>query len=63
MMFVYQPIFSTLQLKKYIYKCIVYGFNWKSKGVFISILSSLNTAFFQSIKLLEYKMRIKFHNL
>ena len=39
----------------------MYVLNWKSKGVFRSILSSLHTAFLQSIKLLEYKMRIKFH--
>ena len=35
-------------------------FIWKSKGVYVSTLKSLNTDFLQSIKISAYRMGIKF---
>ena len=35
-------------------------FIWKSKGVYVSALKSLNTDFLQSIKISAYRMGIKF---
>ena len=54
--FVYQRILDTLELKKD--KSTDYVINWKSKGLFNS--KPLYTAFFNSIKLSEYKIRINF---
>ena len=57
-MFVYQPTFDKLELKKD--KDTDYFFSWKSNGVYNSKLKPLYTAFFHSIKRSGYKMRIKF---
>ena len=56
--FFYQPTLATLELKKY--EGTDYVLSWKSKGVYNSKLKPLYTAFLHSIKLFDYKMRIKF---
>ena len=55
---VYQPTLDTLELKKD--KGTDYVLSWKLKGVFNSKLKPLDTAFLHSIKICEYRMRIKF---
>ena len=40
--------------------CTDFVLSWKSKGVYNSKLKPLHTAFLHSLKLSEYKMRIKF---
>ena len=57
-MFVYQPTFIALELKKD--KGADYILSWKSKGVYASKLKPLNTAFLHDIKLSGYRMRTKF---
>ena len=54
-MFVYQPTFSTLQVKKD--KGIDYAISWKSKGIYGSCLFSQDTLFLFS-SLFEYKIGI-----
>ena len=56
--FVYQPTLDTLELKKD--KDTDYFLSWKSNRVFNSKLKPLYTAFLHSIKLSEYRMRIKY---
>ena len=53
-MFLYQSTLDTLELKKDKFA------DWKSKGVYTSKLKRLYTAFLYSIKVLVYRMRIKF---
>ena len=55
---VYQPRLDALELKKD--KGTDYVRSWKSMGVFNSKLKSLYAAFLNSIKLSEYRIRIKF---
>ena len=57
-MFVYHPTLNTSESKKY--KGTYYFVSWKSKGVNVSELKPLYTACLHSIKISEYKMRIKF---
>ena len=57
-MFVYQPKFNTLELKKE--KGTDYVLSWKSKGLYTSKLKPLYTAFLHSIKISGYKVGIKF---
>ena len=57
-MFVYQSIFSALELKEY--KSTKYVISWKSKGVFNSKLALLYTAFSHNIKLSVYRIRTQF---
>ena len=57
-MFVYHPTLNTSESKKY--KGTDYFVGWKSKGVNVSELKPLYTACLHSIKISEYKMRIKF---
>ena len=57
-MFVYQPTINVLELKKdnntdYVLSC-------KSKEIYTSKLKPLYTAFLHSVKLSEYKVKIKF---
>ena len=56
-MFVYQPIFDTLELKKD--KGTDYVVSWKSKGVYTSKPKPLYTAFFHSIRISANKVEIK----
>ena len=56
--FVYQPSCNMLQLKKG--KCIDYVTNWKSKRLYSSILSPLQTIFLHRVKLSEDEIRIQF---
>ena len=58
-MFVYQPTLDALKLKKV--KSTDYFLSWNSKRVFWYILKPLYTAFLNSIKLSEYRIRIKFN--
>ena len=58
-MFVYQPTLDTLELKRD--KGTDYVLSWKSKGVFNYKPKPLYTGFLHSIKLSEYRMRIKFY--
>ena len=53
---VYQPTLDTLEL----IKGSDYVISWKSKTVFNSKLKPLLTVFFNSIKLSEYKIGMKF---
>ena len=53
-----QPTFDKLELKKD--KGTDYVLCWKSKGVYNSKLKQLDTDFFHSMKLSEYKIGIKF---
>ena len=46
-MFVYQPTFSTLKYKKTSTECVI---SWKSKGVYNSKLTGLNSDFLPNIK-------------
>ena len=48
-MFVYQPTFDTLQIKKD--KGIVYVLNWKWRGMYPSKRKPLYTAFLHNVKL------------
>ena len=57
--FFYQPVLSTLELKKD--QGTDYYLSFKSKGVYISKFEPLYTAFLHSIKLSGYSMRIKFN--
>ena len=54
--FVYQPTLDTLELTE----GTDYVISWKSKGVFNSKLKPLFTVFFNSIKLSECRIAIKF---
>ena len=56
--FVYQTTFDALELKKD--KGADYVLSWKLKEVFSSKLKPLNTAFLHSIRLSEYRIRMKF---
>ena len=58
-MFIYQSTFSTLELKEY--KITKYVISWKSKGVFVSTLAPLYTAFLHNIKLSAYRIRTQFN--
>ena len=58
-MFIYQSTFSTLELKEY--RITKYVISWKSKGVFISTLAPLYTAFLHNIKLSAYRIRTQFN--
>ena len=57
-MFVYQPIFSMLQLQKD--KGTYYILSWNSEGLYSSTLSPQYTYFLHSMKLFGYKIGIKF---
>ena len=57
-MFVYQPTFDTLDLKKD--RDTDYLLSWKSKGVYTSKFKPLYTAFFHSIKFSRHKVGIIF---
>ena len=56
--FVYEPTIDMFELKKD--KCTDHVLSWKLKGVFNSKLKPLDIAFLHSIKLYEYRLRIKF---
>ena len=60
-MFVYQPTFNTLELKKD--KGTDYVIVWKLKGLFKSKLLPLHGAFEANIKYFGYKMGMQFSNL
>ena len=57
-MFVYQPTFDTLELKKN--EVTDYDLSWISKGVYTSKLKPLYIAFLYSITISRYRMGIKF---
>ena len=57
-MFVYQPTFNKLHIKKD--KGTDYILSWRSKGLYSSVLSPQHTAFLHSIKISENKMGIRF---
>ena len=59
-MFVYQPIFSVLELK--IDKDTEYIIGWKSKGVCNSKFISLHGAFLPKVKFFGNKIGIQFNN-
>ena len=58
-MFVYQPTFSTLELKED--KGIKYVIGWKSKWVYNAKLTPLHTTFLHNIKLSGYRIGIQFN--
>ena len=57
-MFVYQPTLSMLQLQKG--KGTHYILNWKSKGLYTSILFPKHSPFLHSVKFFGYEIGIKF---
>ena len=59
-MFVYQPTFSMLDLKKDNTQDYVIG--WKSKGFFRSKLLPLHGAVLPNIKYFGYKIEIQFND-
>ena len=58
-MFIHQPAFGTLQLKKD--KGVNYILSWKPKAEYSSTLFPQHTAFLHSIKPFGYKIGVKFH--
>ena len=59
-MFVYQPTFSTLDLKEH--KGTEYIIAWKSKKLFKFRLDQLYNAFMPYIKRFGYRIGIRFNN-